>query len=249
MRVDQILSRFGYCSRSEARRWVRDGRVEINGTPARTTADKTDAENVRIDGESVDSPQGILALFHKPEGCVCSHDGSEGPTVYDLLPARWALRNPPVTTVGRLDKATTGLLVLTDLGSLVHRWTSPRKKVPKLYEATLDRPADPAWRDLFASGDLKLEGEDKPCLPAVLELTGERSVTVELTEGRYHQVRRMFAACGATVLALHRTRFGPFNIDGLESGAWRQLDPLDHLQDSQPQSKCIALDLNQQPAD
>ena len=191
-----------------------------------SASDHADPCSVRIDGEPVEAPHGLLVVLHKPAGVVCSHDEArEGPSVYGLLPARWVRRNPPLTTVGRLDKPTTGLLILTDLGALVHRWTSPRHKIVKRYEATLDRAADPAWVERFASGSLMLEGESKPCLPARLELPGGREAVVELTEGRYHQVRRMFAACGATVIALHRSRFGPFALDGLDPGQWRTIDP------------------------
>jgi len=226
MRIDQILSRFGYCSRSEARRWVADGRVRIGPDPARSTSEKADPRTVTIDGEPVEAPGGLLALLHKPAGVVCSHDPGEGPTIYGLLPPRWSDRNPPVTSVGRLDKATTGLLLLTDLGELVHRWTSPRHKVPKLYEITVDRPLDDSLIARFAGGDLLLEGESKPCLPATLALTGAHTATLELTEGKYHQVRRMFAACGYTVTALHRSRFGSFTLEGLAPGEWRMLDPV-----------------------
>ena len=131
-----------------------------------------------------------------------------------------------MTSVGRLDKETSGALLLTDLPELVHRLTSPRHKVPKVYRALVDRdlPADLAG--LFASGTLRLDGEEKPCAPAALRGVGPREALLTLTEGRYHQVRRMFAAAGATVLALHRESFGPLDLGGLAPRAWRTL-PLD----------------------
>ena len=120
-RLDQLLSACGYCSRSEARAWVRAGRVRVGEALAEAAEQKVDAAQVRVDGEPVESPEGILVLLHKPAGYVCSHDEREGPRVFDLLPPRWLRRNPPVTTVGRLDKDATGALVLTDQGELVHR--------------------------------------------------------------------------------------------------------------------------------
>jgi len=220
-RIDQILSRHGYCSRSEARGWVKRGRVTVDGVPADSTADRVPLELVRIDGEPVDRPEGILCVLHKPAGLVCSRDEREGPNVFSLVPERWSQRNPPITTVGRLDKDTTGVLVITDEGTLVQRWTSPRHKVPKVYEAVLDGEPGPGLAELFASGTLRLPDEDEACLPAKLEITGPRTVRLELTEGRYHQVKRMFAGQGLEVLSLHRSRFGTFELDGLAPGEWR----------------------------
>jgi 16S rRNA pseudouridine516 synthase len=117
---------------------------------------------------------------------------------------------------------------VTDQSALVHRLTSPKHKVPKLYRATLDAEPSPEIVGLFASGSLALEGEEKPCAPAVLQLLGNREAELTLTEGRYHQVRRMFAACGLTVLALHRSCFGRATLDDLPAGQWREL-PLDYF--------------------
>jgi len=180
-------------------------------------------EEVVVDGEPLESPEGILVMFHKPAGCVCSHDEHEGQRVFDLLPARWIKRNPPVTTVGRLDKDATGVIIITDRGDLVHRWTSPKHHVPKLYEVTVDRDLDPKLIALFASGELRLEEEPKPCLPAKLEIISAREARVELTEGKYHQVKRMFAGQGCTVTRLHRSRFGEFELGDLPVGQWRKL--------------------------
>ncbi len=223
-RLDQWLANGGYCSRSEARALVRMGRVTLDGERARDPGEKTRAEAVRVDGEPLEAPGGLLAVFHKPAGYVCTHDGREGPSVFDLLPPRWKRRNPVVTTVGRLDKDTTGVLLLTDIGALVQHWTSPRHKVPKLYEVTVDGPIPESLIELFARGTLMMEDEDKPCLPARLEITGANQARLELTEGRYHQVKRMFATQGLTVTRLHRSHFGTYTVEGLAEGAWRFLD-------------------------
>ena len=225
-RLDQMLSHYGYCSRSEARHWIHQGRVVVNGVPARAADDKAVAASVLVDGAPIECPDGLLAVLHKPLGHVCSRDSREGPSVYDLLPERWNRRNPPVTTVGRLDKDATGVLLITDVGSLVQRLTSPRHHVVKVYEATLSGPAEPAWRDVFASGTYTLPGERDPCLPARLELVGDCEIRLELTEGRFHQVKRMFACLGREVVRLHRSRFGEIGLDGLEPGQWR-LVPLE----------------------
>ncbi|HXG49353.1 MAG TPA: 16S rRNA pseudouridine(516) synthase [Methylomirabilota bacterium] len=222
-RLDQILSRHGYCSRSEARHWIGAGRVRIGETLAQSPEQKADPAVVRIDGEPVEGPGGLVALLHKPAGYVCSHDESEGPTVFDLLPARWLRRNPPLNTVGRLDRDTTGVLLLTDLGQLIQQWTSPRRKVPKVYDVTLDRELDPGLIEVFASGRLLLDGEATPCLPARLELVAPCQARLHLIEGRYHQVKRMFASQGWRVERLHRSAFGEFTLEGLAPGQWRLL--------------------------
>lgn len=221
MRIDALLSRYGYCTRSEARAWLKAGRVLVDGKAVKSPSDKAAPERVTVDGKAVEFPNGILALMHKPAGCVCSHDSGEGPTVYDLLPPRWLQRNPPVTTIGRLDKDTTGVLLITDDGDRVHRWTSPRHQVAKVYDVIVDRDLPEGLAELFASGTLQLEGEAKPCLPARLEVLGPREARLEIVEGRYHQVKRMFASEGCTVTRLHRSAFGNFTVNGLAPGEWR----------------------------
>jgi 16S rRNA pseudouridine516 synthase len=138
-----------------------------------------------------------------------------------LLPERWSRRNPPITSVGRLDKETTGLLLITDRGDLVQRWTSPRHKVTKRYLVESDQDLDPDLVPLFASGTLRLPDETDPCLPASLVLTGIRSAHLDLVEGRYHQVRRMFASQGFRVTSLHRSQFGALELGNLPPGQWR----------------------------
>jgi len=226
-RLDQLLSNLGYCSRREARTWVEEGRIAVGTALADDPGQKADAAAVRVDGEPLDHPDEMLLLLHKPAGVVCSHDPREGRRVYDLLPPRWQRRNPPVTSIGRLDQDTTGVLLLTDRSTLVHRLTSPKHKVEKVYLATLDRDVSSAdaaaMASLFAAGTLQLKDEDFPCLPAHLRWRGPRQAELTLVEGRYHQVKRMFASQGCTVTALHRERFGSLELGDLPSGQWREL--------------------------
>ncbi|MDO8539860.1 MAG: pseudouridine synthase [Opitutaceae bacterium] len=224
-RLDQMLSSLGYCSRREARAWIAGGRVTVRGEPADDVGQKALPADVLVDGEPLDHPDGLLLMMHKPLGLVCTHDAREGPTVYSLLPARWQRRNPPVTTIGRLDKDTSGLLLLTDQSELVHRLTSPKHKVPKIYRATVDADLSAELVPRFASGTLQLAGEDRPCAPAALQLMSPREAELTVTEGRYHQVRRMFGAAGATVLTLHRTNFGLLALGDLPPGKWIELPP------------------------
>ena len=222
-RLDQLLANLGYCSRREARAWVEAGRVTVNGRRAEDSGQKALPPDVRVDGEPLDHPDGLLLLLHKPLGLVCSHEEREGPNVYSLLPARWRRRHPVVTSVGRLDRDTSGLLLLTDQSPLVHRLTSPKHKVPKVYRATVDRDLNAELVPLFAGGTLLLAGETEPCAPAELCLVSPREATLALTEGRFHQVRRMFAGTGACVVTLHRERFGPVDLGDLAPGQWREL--------------------------
>lgn len=226
-RLDQLLANLGYCSRREAKAFVRAHAVTLatdpNAAPLTDPSRKVDPAAVRVDGEPLDHPDGILLVFHKPLGLTCSHDPREAPLIYEVLPPRWQARHPVITSVGRLDKETSGLLLLTDQTALVHRLTSPKHKVPKHYVATVDRDLDPALIATFAAGTLQLDDEKTPCAPAVLTLLDARTAELVLTEGKYHQVRRMFAACGWTVLTLHRTTFGDLTLDDLPAGAWREL--------------------------
>jgi 16S rRNA pseudouridine516 synthase len=235
-RLDQMLSAYGYCTRSEAGEWLRKGRVHVRGQAVLRGNVKAEPEELHIDGEPIEFPRGMLLLMHKPLGLVCSHDPREGPNVYSLLPPRLSRRNPQPASIGRLDKDSSGVLLITDDGQLNHRWTSPRHKVEKVYEVTLDHPlADQPEREvpgftglsveeLFARGGIRLDGEDAPCGPARYERTGDASARLTLTEGKYHQVRRMFAALGWHVTRLHRSRFGDFTLDGLEAGQWRPVE-------------------------
>lgn len=222
-RLDQLLASLGYASRREVQAMVKAGRVHIGGIPATKADLRVDPHNVTLDGEPLEAPDGLLAILHKPLGRVCTHGDGEGPTIYELLPPRWSNRNPPVTSIGRLDKDTSGLILITDIGDLVHHYTSPRSEVEKIYDVTVDRDLDPALPATFAAGTILLRSEAKACLPATLKITGPRAASLTLTEGRYHQVRRMFASQGYHVETLHRSRFGDYTLDNLRPGEWRLL--------------------------
>ncbi len=225
-RLDQILASLGYCSRSEARAFLKAHAVTLRGPGAalRDVSEKVRAADVLVDGEPLDHPDGILVVLNKPAGLVCSHDPRrEGPNVYSLLPERWRARNPQVTSVGRLDKDTSGLILLTDRTALVHRLTSPKHKVPKVYRATVASPIPHEAVALFASGTLVLDGEKTPCLPARLRILNPNTAELVLTEGRYHQVRRMLASQGCEVVALHREKFGELDLEGIAPGTFREL--------------------------
>lgn len=226
MRTDALLSRYGYCSRREAATWVKRGRVSFRGKAVTSPSEKVEPEEVLVDGEPVPFVNGLYVAFHKPLGCTCSHR-EEGELVYDLLPEGWMVRNPGVNTVGRLDKETSGLLLLTDDGKFEHAMTSPRRHVSKVYEFTTSAPIPAEAVGIFAGGELMLQGEKTPCMPAELVITGEYAGRLTLHEGRYHQVRRMLAAVGAPVETLCRVQIGPMKLAelGLAPGKWVEFDP------------------------
>lgn len=220
-RLDKLLSNRGYCTRSEAQDLARQGRVLVDGQTVRSAALKVDPAVVTLDGEPLD-PEGLLLMLHKPPGYTCSHKDA-GVLVYALLPERYLRRNPVLSTVGRMDRDTTGLLLLTDDGGLVHRLTSPRHKVEKVYEVWLERDLEDDAAEILARGGLVLPEDPHPLLPADLEVVEPRFVRLTLVEGRYHQVKRTFEALGNRVVRLHRPRFGPLELGDLPEGSFRPL--------------------------
>lgn len=227
-RLDRLLANLGYGSRKEVQALVAAGKVVLDGqvlkdAGARIAVDATLPERMTIRGLPVDPPAPLVLIMHKPLGVVCSHK-EDGEKIYDLLPRRWRLRDPGLSTVGRLDKDTSGLILITDDGDFLHRVISPKRHVPKTYLTTLDRPLAGTEGEVFAAGTLMLDGEEKPLLPATLDVVDANTARLTITEGRYHQVRRMFAAVGNHVVALHRERIGGLVLPAeLEAGQHRIL--------------------------
>ncbi len=204
--------------------WLREERIQVRDELATDPSIRVDPTVVLVDGEPLDHPHGLTLLMHKPSGYVCTHSKTEGASIFDLLPGRWMARHPAPQTVGRLDRDTTGALLITDDGALLHRLTSPRHGCEKVYLAELDQDLRKDMIDMFASGTLLLEEETKPCLPARLEILAPKRARITLHEGRYHQVKRMFAYFGLEVVQLHRTLFAGLSADDLEPGMWRHIN-------------------------
>lgn len=224
MKLAKYLANLGYGSRREVEALIARGRVTRAGGGPLREGDRFSHAEVRVDGEPLDPPPGSVVMLHKPAGYTTSTD-DRGPLVYDLLPTRFARRSPVMAPAGRLDRDTTGLLLLTDDGALNHRVTSPRRHLPKVYEVRLAADLRGDEAAIFASGELTLRGEERPLLPATLKPLGPRTVRLTIAEGRYHQVRRMFAAVGNHVEALHRAAIGGLELAALEPGGWRVLAP------------------------
>jgi len=222
-RLDKLLSESGMATRREAKTLIRAGRVTVDGRPVKSPEAKADPAlaAVALDGVPLPAPGHVYIMLHKPKGCLSATEDARAPTVLDLLPEVYRRRR--VFPVGRLDKDTTGLLLLTDDGEFAHRVISPRGGVPKLYEAAVKGEPAPEDAAAFAEGLTLSDGTR--CLPARLELLGGGLVRVEVYEGRYHQVRRMLASRGFPVLALRRLRIGALWLDAtLMAGEYRLLD-------------------------
>ena len=220
MKLVKLLANLGYGSRKDVTRLIRNGWLTRRDGSTVGLDDDYVHDDLLVDDEPIDPPQGVLILLNKPIGYTCSTK-DPGRVVYDLLPERFRYRNPVLSTVGRLDRDTSGLLMLTDDGQLLHRIISPKAELPKVYEVELAEDLRGDEAALFATGTLLLESETTPLAPAVMETIDARHARLTLIEGRYHQVRRMFAATGNRVLSLHRSRTGQLDLEGLEPGQWR----------------------------
>lgn len=226
MRLVKLIANLGYGSRKEISQAIRNGWItDRDGNQLKADA-KTPHEDILFDDEPLDPAPGMVLLMNKPLGYTCSTK-DQGKLVYDLLPGRYRTRKPILSTIGRLDKETSGALLFTDDGTFLHKVISPKADVPKVYEVDLDRPLTGNEAQLFASGEMMLESEIKPLKPAELEVLGDRRARLILHEGRYHQARRMFAATGNHVNALTRTHIGALGLGVLAGGEWKMLDELE----------------------
>lgn len=225
MRLSQILFSQGFGTRRDCADLILSGRVRVGGSVADDPDASVPTEGLvfEVDGQAWLHRDKALVLLHKPPGYECSQKPRHHPSVMSLLPA--PLRRRGVQPIGRLDEDTTGLLLLTDDGSLIHRLTSPRRHVAKVYEVHTRHPLDEAQLQRLRSG-VVLDDDPKPTQPAQAEAVAPRHLRLTLTEGRYHQVKRMLAAVGNRVDALHRSAFGPWQLpDDLAAGRWCWADP------------------------
>lgn len=221
-RLDKIIANRGIASRREVKELVRQGRVLVDGAPAPSADMKVSLETaaVTVDGVAVSGERYTYLLLHKPAGVLTATEDRRQPTVMDLLPQQYRRLAP----VGRLDKDTEGLLLLTDDGELTHRLLSPRYHVDKVYCARVEGTPDQTDAAAFAAG--LLLGDGLQCLPARLEPLGGDACLVTLREGKFHQVKRMLASRGKPVRYLKRLAMGPLRLeDTLKTGQWRLLTP------------------------
>lgn len=224
MRLDKFLAENTGLTRSQASKVLKQGMVSLNGEIVKNGATKITIEDeILFAGEQLTWQQEQqYIMLHKPQGYVCSHDEPNYPSVYQLLDYPIAKK---LHTVGRLDVDTTGLLLLTDDGKWSHRITSPKYHCEKTYLVTLADPIEPHYQTACEQGIL-LKGEKTATKPAQMEIIDDYNLNLTISEGRYHQVKRMFAALGNKVIALHRWRIGKLTLDdNLAEGEYRLLTP------------------------
>lgn len=222
IRLDKFISDSGLCTRSDARELIRSGRVRVSGLPVTAPETKLDPDTalVTLDGRTLGWRQHRCFMMDKPAGLLTATEDGRGETVLDLLPPE--LRRLGLFPVGRLDKDTTGLLILTNDGELAHRVISPKSGIEKLYLAQTDGTPPAEAVEEFKKGLVLRDGTR--CLPAGLEIVSEGLCRVSVTEGKYHQVKRMLAAAGAPVISLRRLKIGNLHIDDtLGPGGVREL--------------------------
>ena len=220
-RLDKFLTNAGVATRSQVKAILKTGRVQVDGVPVKDGASKIDPEKqtVTLDGDVIGGRKRMVVMLNKPAGFVTSTDDPRDPTVMELLPREYA--HQELKPVGRLDKATEGLLLFTNDGDLLHRLITPKKEVPKVYYAKHEGTADQADVDAFAAGLTLRDGT--VCLSAKLEPLGEGESLITVCEGKYHQVRRMMASRQMTVLYLERRSEGGLTLGDLERGKTREL--------------------------
>ena len=226
MRLDKLLSDMGIASRKELRDIIRSGRVQVDGSVAARPETKVDPERseLRLDGELLRYQKYHYFMLDKPVGVVTATEDRQQQTVLDLLTPE--MRRMGLFPVGRLDKDTSGLLLLTDDGEFAHRVISPKSCIKKRYYAEVEGEVDAQDTDAFSRGILLADGTQ--CLPAELENLGDGRCVVTVMEGKYHQVRRMLASRGKPVLTLRRLSIGGLILgDALDPGGWRELDEKD----------------------
>ena len=220
-RLDKFLTNAGVATRSQVKVILKSGRVRVGGIAVKDGSVKIDPEKqaVTLDGETIGGKRRMVVMLNKPEGFVTSTEDPRDKTVMELLPKEYAGQD--LKPVGRLDKATEGLLLFTNDGDLLHRLISPKKEVPKIYYAKHEGTAGAADVEAFAAGLTLRDGT--VCLPAKLEPLGEGESLVTVCEGKYHQVRRMMASRQMTVLYLERRSEGGLELGDLARGRTREL--------------------------
>ncbi|HJV25757.1 MAG TPA: pseudouridine synthase [Aromatoleum sp.] len=224
MQIERILQSQGFGSRKQCRALIRAGLVSIEGRTVDNPFEDVAPAGLHfaVDGEAWTYREKAYLMLHKPAGYECSRQPQFHHPVFALLPE--PLANRDVQCVGRLDQDTTGLLLLSDDGQFIHVWSSGKKRIPKVYEVATKHPVDDALVAQLLAG-VELHDEPAPIVAAACLQTGERSLRLTVTEGKYHQVKRMVAAAGNRVEGLHRSRIGGLSLpDDLAVGEWRWLD-------------------------
>lgn len=230
IRLDKLLSNLGYGSRNYIGKAIRYGAFELDGEVVSNASAKIEVTDdlhsrATFDEESLDPFSPIYLILHKPTGFVCGHSDKDGPTIFKFLPPRFRNRNPKLSIAGRLDKDSTGLVFMTDDGDFLHKITHPKTHLPKIYQVEVRDTFSGEEEKLFASGEFTIEGETKPLKSVQFEKKSDKTCELILTEGRYHQIKKMFEKLDNEVVKLHRVQIGSLKIDDVNEGQWRYVSP------------------------
>ncbi len=226
IRLDKLLANLGYGSRKDVAGAVRRGVFWMGDKAIRDPSEQIDLTKIATatyDREPLDPVAPLTVLLHKPRGYTCSND-EQGLLIYDLLPERWRYRSPVLSSAGRLDKESTGLVLMTDDGQLLHKIISPKVHVQKYYRVVVRDELKGDETQQFFTGTFCLTSDPKPLKPALWQKEGAKEGVMVLQEGRYHQIRRMFATIGNHVESLHRFRLGNLEIGDMQEGEYRILN-------------------------
>ena len=228
IKIGKFLCSKGYGSRKEIKQMIVNQVILENDLIINDFSCLVDPMNVTVKGKKVLFCNKVNIMLNKPKGYVCSRVGDD--SIFKLLPNIWLNRKPKVNTIGRLDKDTTGLILITDDGQFLHKIISPRNKVSKIYNVKVENEIGSNEKQIFESGKLIIENEIKPCKPVLFNQIDSFNVILTMYEGKYHQIKKMFSACGNKVVALSRTQLGLLKIGTLKVGEWRELDDKDMKQ-------------------
>lgn len=220
-RIDKIISSQGKYSRSEIKKLASQGRIKINDNIVKKVNEKIDIETstIYIDNEKLDFKRNIYLILNKPKGYISASEDRSQKTVLDLIPEKYFRKG--LFPAGRLDKDTTGMMIITDDGEFAHNILSPKKHIKKTYRVTIDIDIDENMIKQFEKGIVL---KDHICCPTIIEVQDTHTAFVTITEGKYHQIKRMFGCFGAKVLELHRITMGNLNLPAdISEGCCREI--------------------------
>ena len=225
IKIGKFLSSKGYGSRKEIKHAIKNRLISEDGILVEGFDDLVMPSKVFFKGKKVDFYNKINIMINKPKGYVCTRVGEN--SIFNLLPEIWLNRRPKVNTVGRLDKDTSGMILITDDGLFLHKIISPKHKVSKVYKVKLEKKIGTIEKKIFESGKLIIKNESKPCKPVLFNQIDSFNVILTMYEGKYHQIKKMFSACGNQVVELSRIQLGSLTIENLKLGEWKELTKKD----------------------
>jgi len=225
IKVGKFLSSKGYGSRKEIKQAIKNKLIKEDDALVKDFNCLVNPKKVFVRGQEVMFYDKINIVINKPKGYVCARAGDD--SIFKLLPDIWLNRKPKVNTVGRLDKDTSGMLIITDDGLFLHKIISPKHKISKVYKVKLEKKIGAKEKQIFESGGLIIEDEDKPCKPVLFNQIDSFNVILTMYEGKYHQIKKMFTVFGNKVIELSRIQLGSLQIRNLKIGKWRELNEED----------------------